>query len=247
MKYVKINIEILSAINVEQEYEKYIVGEKTPEQLQYIGRLIKYYNTTLFEGKLPKYKDLKWLRRGSSTMASYATDNVFSFNPHVFKLPFSKFRETILHEMCHQATDYLPIKEKEEDRYRRFTPHTEPSWMYWTEKLGIDSKSKNSDLISDTAMQSREKGREGKQISKPKKYLPVKFWDGRDTWREGLLIQNIGKRIEKWEIAIIDKKYTNGAIATILLERIYEVSPEIAAELKENKKLRSVVNRRIKE
>lgn len=195
MKYVKVKIELLSS-NIEDGYEKYQGLYRDDSQLKFIGKLWKHYNTTLFEDKLPKFKHIIWLRQSSKqSLGMYeAIENSFLFLPTLFKLPFSKFKKVVIHEMCHQAQhclghpddkDFIPsykmtkFQRQEKMFNGGYEPiasgHLDKAWMYWTEKAGIDSGHTSSDLDI-----SRDEVKTDKQKEKTKQKLLLV-----EDWKEG--------------------------------------------------------------
>jgi len=157
MKYIKVDIELLASI--EDEFDKYKELYRDESQLKYIGKLWKYYNSTLFENKLPKFKNISWLRQSSKqALGMYdGHENSFLFMPNLFKLPFYQFKKILTHEMCHQAQyclghpddkNFIPIykmtKDQIKDKIFRegwvgIPGHEDEAWKYWTNKAGIDS------------------------------------------------------------------------------------------------------------
>lgn len=163
-EYTSAQVTKLAAHAVEDDDPEWMhaqVVADPADQLKYVRKMWREYNTTLFHGKLnpvafkmmPVKSVVKTL--GLYTFGGSRTINLISMSPNVFMAGKDAFRNTLVHEMCHQyVVENLKLPKDGHG----------PAWQRTMRSVGLSpdrlSKTDHDLLADDNKVEERQQVRE---------------------------------------------------------------------------------------
>lgn len=117
---------------VERLFNKLVKSDNDRERLMGIAQIISFYNKKFFKGKLKPAGNVRFSKETKAFVqrgSYWPGRNEFTFRRKIFNAYFMKFREIVLHEMCHQASVIISRLPREQHG---------TNWRQWMINCGLN-------------------------------------------------------------------------------------------------------------